>query len=267
MIFFEQFNFSLKIFYIIGLKPATISGTNIRKFVDLIAVIATSSLCVSITIYLLFFPHFPSYGVIFVIIYYGSLLPSLLMILAANGQCYFNKNAYQIIIKQIGKMEKTLKEPSLRLSFKFIAFRYNLKFVIMYMLYFSSQICVFVEVWQVDSENALSSIFISVLRASYPIQLLHFVLYIDIATMFFGQLNEEIVHSLNFDHASSKIEFLKYVKLMHLELWKLVVGINDFFGWNLLFTSIFWSVDITHEIYWIFLNTHANVNLLGLFGR
>lgn len=83
MIFLEQFNSSLKMFYLIGLKPATINGTNKRKFIDFITVIVTSTLSVSITIYLIFFPHFPSYGVIFVLIYYGSLTPSLLMILTA----------------------------------------------------------------------------------------------------------------------------------------------------------------------------------------
>lgn len=264
MIFLEQFNFLLKIFYLIGLRPGIISETNVEKFLDLISVIATSAICALITIYLVFYPHFPSYGVIFVLIYYGSLLPTLLMILTANGHCYFNKNAYQIITNQIGKLEKMLKGKSSGILF---VFRYKLKIIFLYTLHFSSQILVSIEVWFIDIQNSFSSLLISLIRATYPLQLLHFVLFCDIAAMFFNQINKEIQHAPTFVHTSSKVEFLKYVKLVHMDLWKLVVQINNFFGWNLLFTTIFWFIDIIHQMYWVFLNTHAKLNYLGLFGR
>lgn len=263
MIFLEQFNFLLKIFYLTGLKPG-IRETNMEKLTDLITVIVTSTICVVITIYLAFFPHFPSFGVIFVLLHYGSLLPSLLMILSANGQCYFNKNAYQIIMNQNGKLEKIFKEKSLRFLF---AFRYKLKIAFLYTLYFSSQIIVSIEVLLIDSKNSISLLLIFSIRAMYPLQLLHFILFCDIATMFFHQLNKEIRNSSTFVHTSSKTEFLKYVKLVHMDLWKLVVQINNFFGWNLLFTTMFWFIDIIHQLYWIFMNTHAKLNFLGVFGR
>lgn len=244
-----------------------LTKTRAGKLKDFTTVTVTSTICGVISIYLTFFPHFPSYGVIFVLIYYGSLLPSLLMILTANGHCYFYRNSYQIIMNQIGKIEKMFNEKSLRLSFQYIAFRYKLKIVFLYILFFTSQILVFIEVQFLDSQNTCSSFLIATIRATYPMQLLHFVLYNDIATMFFIQLNEEIKHSPIFVHSFSKIEFLKYVKLVHMDLWKFVVEINNFFGWNLLFTTIFWFVDITHQLYWIFLNTHEKLYWLGIIGK
>lgn len=264
MTFFEQFNFLLKIFYVIGLKPNIIRETNQGKVMDLITVLVTSSISTAITIYLIFFPHFSSYGVIFVLIYYGSLFPSLLMILTANGHCYFNKSTYQLITNQVGKLEKMFKGKSSQILF---AFHYKLKIAFLYTLYILSQILVSVEVWFVDSQNSCSSFLISFFRAMYPLQLLHFVLFCDIATMFFHQLNDKVQHTPMFDHKSGKIELLKYVKLVHMELWRMVVQVNKFFGWNLLFTSIFWFIDTTHQLYWIFLNTHTKLNYLGLLGR
>lgn len=268
MIFLEQFNFWLKLFYLIGLKPSPVlSETKMKKFCDLIAVTVTSTLCATISIYLIFYPHFPSYGTIFVLIYYGSLLPSLLMILTANWQCYFNIKSYPIIIGQIGKLEKLFTEKPLRHSFKCVAFRYKIKIGILYTLFVTSQVLVFIEVWLLNDQNPWSSLLISLIRVTYPVQLLHFVLYGDIVTMFFNLLNDEIQCSPIFVQTNGKIEFLKYVKLVHLELWKLVVEINNFFGWNLLFTTMFWFVDITHQLYWIFLNTRAILYLMGVIGK
>lgn len=266
MIFLEQFSFPLKLFYFIGLKPTIKTQTKIRKLVDLIPVVVTSSLCVSLTIYLLFFPHFSSYGVIFVLIYYGSLIPSTLMIVTANGQCHFSKKDYKAIIDQIEKIEKQLDEKSIRLSIKCVAFRYQLKFVIIYTVFLASQILVFVEVWEIHSGKEWSSVVLSVVRATYPVQLLHFVLYCDIAAMFFKQLNGEFQHTPILVCKSDKIEFLKYVKLVHYDLWKLIHEINTFFGWNLLFMAMFWFIYITHQLYWIFLNTQETLYVLHVCG-
>lgn len=266
MIFLNEFNFILKIFYFIGLKPSTIDKTFVQKFIDFITVAITSTVCLILTVYLIFVPHFSSYGIIFTLIYYGSLCPSLLMILTANWQCYFSKTTYQIIINQIDKLEKHVDEKSLRLSMDRLAFRYKLKTVILFILFFQSQILVFVEVWHIDPDRAFSSLLISSVRATYPLELLHFVLYSDIAAMFLNRLNEKVQHSPIFVHRSGKIDFLKYVKLVHSDLWKLIVGVNKFFGWNLLFTAIFWFINITHQLYWIFLAARDEPKALELAG-
>lgn len=266
MIFLEQYNFLLKLFYFIGLKPAVKSRTKMGKLADLVPAIVTSLLCIALSVYLLFFPHFASYGIVFAMIFYGSLIPSLLMILSATIQCYFKKNDYKTILNQIGKLEKQLDEKSTKLCIKCVAFRYNIKFVILYIVFFISQLLVFVEVKLMHPGRVWSSIGISLIRATYPIQLLHFVLYGDTATMFLHQLNRKFRQTPIFIHKSGKIEFLKYVKLMHYELWKLVDGINKFFGWNLVFISMYWFIHITHQSYWVFLHMNSNPHGLELVG-
>lgn len=266
MMFLEQFSFSLKFLYFFGFKPPLKTRTKIKRIVDLVPVVVTSFLCGTFTIYLLFFPHFSSYGIVFVLIYFGSLVPSTMMILTATGWCHFNKNEYKAIINQIGKLEKQMDEKSIRHSLKCVAFRYKLKFLLLYSTLFLSQMLVYIEVWIVHPGREWSSVILSMIRATYPLQLLHFVLYSDIATMFFKQLNEKFNQTPISVRKSDQIEFLKYVKLVHYDLWKLIDEINTFFGWNLLFMTMFWFIYITHQLYWIFLNTQEKVNVLQLFG-
>lgn len=267
MIFFEQFNLLLRVFTLFGFKPnLTIAETNLQKSINFVRVIVPSVIYIIVTLYLANYPHLTSYGIISVLIYYASFLPSVLMILTANGQCFFYNSSYQIILNLIGKVESRFKEKKLRLSLQCVAFHYRLKMVLVYSLYFFSQGFLFFEVWFLDSPHVLSSVFISVIRATHPLQLFHFIVYSDIIGMLFHELNVEIRNSPTFVHLSSKIEFLKYVKLMHMDLWKLVGQINHFFGWNLLFTTMYVFIYITHQFYWIFLNTHDKLDLLGLFG-
>lgn len=267
MIFCEQFYFLLRIFVLFGLKPATILETNLQKCINVICVIIPSILDMLITSYLVLYPHLTSYGIISVLIYYASFIPSILMIFTANGQCFFNKNSYQKIGTQIVKVEKILKEKALRLSLQCVAHRYRRKIIFIYSLFFLSQGFLFAEVWFLDSPHLLSSFFISLLRTMHPLQLFHLILYIDIIGMFFHELNEEIKNSPINAHSTNKIEFLKYVKLMHMNLWKLVGQINNFFGWNLLFTAMHLFIYVTHQFYWIFLSTHDKVDVLALVGK
>lgn len=265
MAFLEQFKILLLTFYLIGLKPMITRN----KFVNLVPGIVTSAIGIIVTTYLALFPHLTSYGLISVLIYYGSLLPSLLVIITANGQCFFNNATYHSITKHISKLENIFKERSLERSLQCVAPRYifRLKVLLIYILLFLAQGLVFAEVWFLDRKNLWSSFFISTIRANHPMHLFHFVLYINIVTIFFQILNEEIRNSPTFVVLSRKIEFLKYIKLMHMELWKLNGQINNFFGLNLLFITLYFFIYITHQVYWIFLNTHAKLDVLGLLGK
>lgn len=265
MIFLDKFNFTLKLFYLTGLRPE-LKSTAEYKLIDGIIVLTTSTLCVGLTIYLTIVPHFPSIGIIYSLIYYLHLPLSLVMMLCGNGQCYFAKNVYQIIINQIEKLEKRFDEATLKVSFERLAVQFRLKVVILYALFFLSQTLVFVEIWRLDPVRAGSSFLISLIRATYPWMVLHFVLYIDIAAMFFHKLNVIIQQSPIIVHKSGKIDFLKYVKLVHSDLLKMIVAVNKFFGWNLLFTSIFWFIYITHQVYWIFLNMQK-FDMLHIWGE
>lgn len=266
ILFCEQFNYFLRIFVLPGLKPVTIVETTPKKCLVVIHLLMTSVLCVWITLHLTFYPHLTSAGIVSVLIYYASLVPSLLMIISANGQCFFKRNSYHRITDLIASIEDIMKEKSLRQSLQSAAFRYRLKILFIYIPFFVSQGLLFVEVYFWDSQLLLSSFLISLIRATHPLQMFHFILYGDIIGMFFHGLNEEIKNLPACVLLSSKIEFLKYIKLMHMNLWKLNMSINNFFGWNLLFTTMYWFIYITHQFYWIFISTHDKIDVVGLIG-
>lgn len=268
MLLIEQFSFLLRIFYISGLKPVPTVGSNLIYIVSLLPVILSPIFGTAIATYLAFFPHFDSHGPISVIINYGSILTSLLMILSANAQCYGLKRTYQSILNLIQQIENKYKEKSLRkLPVQSIALRYRLKVAFIFLLFFLSQGLVFAEVWLDNVDHLVSSFLTSFMRSTYPVQIIHFVLYSDIVVMLIHKLNDEMKDSPAFLHSSSKMEFLKYVKLMHMDLWKLVVLINNFFGWNLLFTIMYSFIYITYQLYWIFLTMHDKLDVLGVIGE
>lgn len=266
MIFLEEFNLTLIFFYYTGLSPSTRSGSG-SKFLDVAIVVTMSTLCASITIYLVFVPHFTGHGVIFTLIYYGSLPISLLMIISANLHCYFKRNVYHTIVNQVVKLEKHFDEKALTYSIKRLAFLFRIKFVILYWLCILSQTFVILEDLTFHTDRIGSTLLIFFIRATYPMQLLHFVLFSDVATLFFRELNTKVQKWPSVIHKSAKITYLKYIKLVHSDLWKLIVGVNNFFGWNLLFTSIFWFIYITHQLYWIFLTIHEKYGIFPMLGK
>lgn len=190
------------------------------------------------------------------------------MILNANARCCCCKHTYQSILNLIQQIECEYKQKTLReLPIQSIALRYRLKAALILVLFFLSQGLVFAEVWRANVNYLGSSFLISFVRITYPIQILHFILYNDILVMFMHKLNDEIKDLPDFLHSSSKIELLKFVKMMHMDLWKLVGLINNYFGWNLVFTLMYSFIYITGQLYWIYLTVHDKLDVLGLIGK
>lgn len=263
MLFNNRFSVLLKIFFISGSRPVP-TESNLKY----LPVIVSTILSITTAVYLAFYPHFNFNSTITVIISYSAILTLLFMILNANVQCCFAKCTYQGILNQIQKIERKFEQKtSRRLPIESIALRYRLKAAAIVFLFFLSQGLVLTEVWLANEKYLSSSFLRSLIRSAYPIQILHFVLYSDILVMFMHKLNDEIKDLPAFVHSSSKMEFLEYVKLMHMNLWKLVGLINKFFGWNLLFTVIYSFVYITFQLYWIFYTVHGKLDVLGAIGK
>lgn len=264
----EHFKILLRIFSFAGLAPIFVTAAE-TNYTYLIPAILTSLTSIVIVTFLLFFPHFESYGPINTIINFASLTSSLLMILSANWQCYYYKSVYLRIVRRIQQMENRFTQTfSKKSSLKIIAFRYRLKVLLIFFLFFLSQGLVFTEAWLVGEAHGLvSSFFTSLSRFMYPIIILHIVLYSDTVTIFIQELNEDIRNSPICFHSSAKMELLKKIKLMHMDVWKLVMQLNRYFGWNLLFLVLSAFVYITYQLYWIFLTLQVKWNPIGLIGR
>ncbi len=88
----------------------------------------------------------------------------------------------------------------------------------------------------------------------------HCIFCIDTTEMFFRVLNSQI-RSLDVSmHSPKKIEILKYVKLIHMDLWILVQQINTFFSWSLFFYTINYSIYVVYDLYYVFHIMQAEPN-------
>ncbi len=241
--------------------------THLHHFIHILPVVLPSLFGLFITTYLLVFPHFESFSSIHTIINFASLSSFFMIIFSANCQCFCYKSIYQTIIYQIRQIEKRGKEKFWHKLPVKIKLHFILKALYIFCLFIVSQGLVFVEVLISASTPQIGSSFLtSLLRLISPLAALHVILFGDIVTIFILELNEQIRNLITFSHSSVKIEFLRSVKLMHMDLWKLVTQINIFFGWNLLFLIINSFIYITYQLYWIFLALELKWNVLALIG-
>lgn len=266
MVTLEKFNPVLRLFKFVGFAPINLKETNMKlnNFINLFPVMLTSVLSLSVTYYLLLHPHFESYGPIHHIINYSSLISLSLIIITANVKCYFYKTTYRNITYQIYQMEKKIyKDFSVKLT---LLNHYRIKVLLIFILFFLSQGLVLYEAWLISANGALSAFFTSSLRSMFPIAVIHVVMYSDIIAKFIEELNRITKNSSTCSHVSSRIELLKNIKTMHLDLWKILVKINKFFGWNLIFLIMFSFIYITYQLYWIFITLQNNWDKLGITG-
>lgn len=257
-------------FCFIGTAPCSKSTkiNNLKRVAHLIPVLSSIIVSFCLTIFLLIFPHFESLGPIHTIINFSYVLSLLLTILSANCQCYFYKSVYHRTNYGIQQIQSRYKDKCFaKFSFQFQRC-YKVKILVIFILFFASQGLVFLEVYLLSETNGMwSSFVISLLRILYPMHVLHIVLYCDVITMFIKRLNFQVRNSSTCFHSTNKVEFLKNIKLLHMELLKLVAQINIFFGWNLLFLMINSFIYISYQLYWIFLSLQLHWGVLAIFGR
>lgn len=270
MFLFEKFNILIRIFYLYGLTPITFVtlDTNPKNFSHLIPAVLTSIFSICIAFSLLNVPHLP-YGAIGIIINYLTLLFSVLMTFTATGQCIFYKPIYHDIVQRTQQITNSFSEKfSEKLPLKSISLRYRLKAMLVFGFFFVSQGFVIVEVWIFHPTRSLwSPIANAILRSVYPVAVLHFILYVEGVVTIIRELNRQMRSMGNDFHVDSKFEFLGNVKALHMDVWKLVVEINKFFGWSLLCVTIYSFIFITKQLYFIFTVIHVDWNILAMIGE
>lgn len=270
MLLLEHFNVLLPIFKLLGLATysVTTKTSKLKHFTDCIPIILSMVLGLCLAIYLIFFPNFKSYSPIYTIINFASLISFLLVIATANCQCFFYRSIYENIFYRSIQIENRCRDILLAKFPMKMAFYYRLKVLLIFSLFFVSQGLLFAEVLIISGANKLKSFFLTAsLRSIYPIAILHVVLYGDLIAMFIKEINVQIRHSPKCFSASSRIQFLKNVKLLHMDVFQLAVQINTFFGWNLLILIINGFIYIIKQLYWIFLAMELKWHKLALIGE
>lgn len=271
MLIFEHFHLLTKFFHLTGHAPISSSDPKLQSKHQLVSIAISSFVTISLAMFLIFVPHLSSYGLIHNVIRLSSVITGLFVILLANCDCWRYKNVFQRLVHRIDHIEKFLNL-SLSLNENELTSNsyktYRNKVLIIFSLFFISQSLVYTEVWLANgTHNLLSSFFTSLLRLTHPISVAHFMLYNDTVTIFLQNLNQQTRSSPAFFNSKIQVKFLKNIKIMHLELWKLVRKINIYFGWNLLFVIIHSFIYIQVQLYWIFLNLQVKFSLLGIIGK
>lgn len=278
MVLKEHSNFLLHLFFLIGIAPPLVSPTkaldlprwqSIKKFIPLFL---TASLSLGLTIFLLIFPHLKQLGALHKIINFSYIWSLFFTIFSANFQCYNYVAVYRRVNFRIRKIQKFYRERSVTRSVQMFQSRYKLKILVIFILYLGSQGFVFILVWiQSDHSNLwsslVSSIVTSLLRILYPMFVLHIVLYSDILGLFIRNLRFQVQNASLCSSSSGKIEFLKSVKSMHMELSKLSADVNSYFGVNLLFLMINSFIYISYQLYWLFLSLQLKWGMLAIAGE
>lgn len=266
MLIFEYFNVLTKLFHFTGHAPLSSLDASSRNCTHLLPIIFSSMIASLVAMFLILVSHLSSYGLIHSVIRVAAVVSGLFVILSANCECWRHKVVYQQLVQRIHQMEKFLIVTFSLNETNLIPNSYKKKVLMIFSLFFVSQALVFSEVWQVTG-NFLLAIFVPLLRITHPISVAHFMLYNDTVTTFIKNLNLKTKYSPPFADTKAQIEFLKNIKLTHLNIWKLVRHINVFFGWNSLFIIIHSFFYIQAQSYWIFLTIQVNLGWLGMMGK
>lgn len=268
MLLFEHFLLITKIFHFAGHAPISSLDPKPQSCSQIVTIAVSTFTAISIAAYLVFVPHLSAYGLIHNVIRLSSVLSGLFVVLFANWECWRYKNVYHRLIQRTHRIEKFLISTFSLNEMQLIPNSYKTKVLLIFSLFFISQTLVFSEVsLATGTRNLLSSFFTSLLRLTHPLSVVHFMLYSDTVTVFIQHLNQQTQSSPTCLNFKVQVEFLKNIKQMHLDLWKLIRQINIYFGWNLLFVIVHSFIYMQVQLYWIFLTLQVKFSLLGIIGK
>lgn len=266
----KHFNAYLFVFFIIGVAPlySEIVNENHKKMKNktyLIPVTISSILIVCIAGFLVYCNYLAELGQINTIINCCSVLSGMTFCLSAIFQCCYFPTLYQSLIFQINKIESSLvKRFSENLPLLPFAKRYKQKVMLLFFFLSVSIISATIALWKLfKMEGVFFAILQSFMSGFSGLVVSNSVLYIDMVEMFFRVLNLQIQNS---SVTCKKMKFLKYVKLMHMDLWKVVIQINDFFSWSFLFFTLNYMIYVVYDLYFVFHMLQTDWNAVGISG-
>lgn len=269
MTLLDHFKVFLNIFYWTGIAPFPPLDRKQISYKFIISVIVLFLINIGLVVSTFIFQIYKSYGNIEIVVNYAFVGSLALSNISASFQCYQYKSVYSQIINQILIMENKLNiKCSQQSAYQTVANQYRLKvFIITTLLFIASslQLAELVVQNQYEFSIILSLTILSQIISA--IGLFHILLYVCIVHMFISDLNRRMKSAPNSFYLNTKIEFLKSIKIAHMDVWKLMVHINKYFSWNLPFLVVHMAVQTTFYFYWVFLILQVEFNLLYTAGK
>lgn len=267
MLLFEGFSLFRKLFSFFGLAPIFNKNSkenkdnakdNIFKSVlgSLPSIVFIILSCVQIIIQTTL-NFVDDYGIIHLIILKLYFLITAASNVIANIQCLLYKLEYYDIIRRIQHIEHLLMTKfSKEIDIKKIMVKYKIKFFTVFLLLISLELmsCILTP-W--DPAAFTLAIVRGILEIIYTMTCLHPILYVDIVRMYIKELSSALIQSKSYFQFSTVIidrtNKLNDIRLVYFKLWKLVQKINIYFGWSIVIMLIKFFIDITFDLYWIFI--------------
>lgn len=251
----KLFNNFMTVFFYFGLAPFR-SGTvhiKLKSKAYLFPVVISSIINVSIAGFSLYFNHSQSFGPINSILTVASLSTGMILNLAANLQCYVHPSLYQNLLYRTNKIESRFREHfTEKLSLSFVN-RYKRKVLLIFSFAIISGLLATYVLWNFLNIDGIPIAVLQTIITCYSaVVIIHAILYVDIAHTYIELLNLNIKHSPVCFYSARKIEFMKNIKLMHMDIWNLVMQINRFFSWSLLSFTINFMINLVYDLYKIF---------------
>lgn len=267
----KHFNNLLFVFFAFGLAPLRPGTFPLKiKFKSFFLPLIISLIWNVIIIGLQFnYNHPESFGRINKILTVASLSSGLAFNVSAILQCYFHSMEFQNLINQIEKIEKCFEMNfSERVTSSSFARRSRRKVLFMFSLAVVNDVVVIVVLE--GFLGKFDAIMIGLLDFTTNFfsvaVIIHVVIYVDIVQMYLNVLNSIVKNSPIRWYSARKMEFLKKVKLMHMELWKMVMHINHFFSWSLLYFTIDFMVSLVYDLYKIFAVLQSGQSIIWASG-
>ncbi|XP_037033771.1 putative gustatory receptor 98c [Bradysia coprophila] len=264
MFLLENFKTFSKIFYWTGLAPSPTISRKQQNYIFLLSVIVSLLINIGFLVISVHFPSYKLYGNIEKIVSYTFVVSLILSNLSANAQCYYFKWVYGSINDRISKMETIFQTKfSQNIRSQTFARRYKTKVLVITIILSIVFTLKFGESWiENDYKSFVRYCFAFLAECLSSLVFCHVLLYISIVQLFITELNGRIGSTPIGLNSSSKMELLKTIKLLHMEIWKLMAQINTFFSFNLTFYMISLAVQTTYYLYWLFLIMQVEWNTL-----
>lgn len=255
----QRFEIIQKIFYLIGIAPCHLAAAN-RKHKSFfhsvpVTISFLSSICVALLQFFSFYLN--KFGLMTKLINYVYFGCCLFSNVTANLQCWYLESIYRNIIHRIQRLDETSNYKfSRKIFYKPMKRRHVINAILIVGSWSISTAIVLGQAWFIGSNSIKDILMASATtfkESMCALSVIHFTLFVDIVRCFIAELNEQIHCSPICFYASTKVAFLKDVKLMHMDLFLLMKQVNNFFGWHLLILMIHYLILTLYSLYWIFL--------------
>lgn len=267
---YKEYKYFSRTIFLLGLAPLSIEKGKQKKFEMKVVIKLFLNKIIPICVVLITLSQFSLLlhmvegtmeGLIHTILFYGYFVLVASSNIVGNVLCLVQQAAYVDIINHIDQVERLFMiKFSKMIDYRTSRSLFKMKLFIIFSILMCATLTSYcINGWQLNKIALLRTV-VTLLEITSSCICLHPVLYIDVVNLFVQEMSDTLkkpdkLFAPPVDMLQ-KCNTLKNLKSIHFKLWNLVRKINLYFGWNLLFLLSKFFIDITYNLYWIFIEFH-----------